>query len=264
MSALFVLLAAAAGFGAGWLARSREFRRRELAREKLFAFISHELTTPVTGIQLTVRNFLSGVFGEVADAHRPWYQMMNDQLDWAAALVADLNDLFHLEFGNRLRLDKASVALGELARESIERLRPQAERWGLKWTSEIADGLPSVDGDPYRLGRVFKSLLGHALKFSPQEGTVHLTVERGRGTPPSIRVEVRFQALESHAEDPRRIFDRFYPVDSGPRGKVLKTAGVGLNVAKEIVERHGGTLKFERDAAGPGRFIVTLPAREAA
>lgn len=258
MSLLPVGAGLAVGFGAGWGLRAWRAHRRDGERERLFAFISHELTTPVTGIQLTLRNFLSGVFGPVPEAQRPWYQMMTDQLDAAALLIADLNDLFHLEFGGRMRLEKEEVLPSDLARDAAERLRQQAERWGLRWTVDVPPGLPALEGDAHRLGRVFRNLLGHALKFSAHGGSVRLSMEAaGAG----VRATVQFDPLEAKEDEAGRVFDRFYPAQAGAHGRVLKAAGAGLSVTKEIVSRHGGSLSFERDPSGPSRFMLTLPGR---
>src|SRR5262249_37662218 len=136
--------------------------------------------------------------------------------------------------------------------------RRQAERWGVKLEEELGPGLASVQGDEPRVERLLRNLVGHAVKFSVQPGTVGI---RASSEPGLVRFEVSFVPVDPGSGEPGEVFGRYY---IARQGKTLKMSGVGFSFAGEVVSRLGGSLHAERRDGKQDRFVLTLPAKAAA
>jgi two-component system, NtrC family, sensor histidine kinase KinB len=245
------LVGMAVGACAG--AAAVEWRRRKLDREReaVFAFAAHELASPTTGVQLTIRNLLQGLFGEVSADQRRWLEVSQDQIVWLAGVAADLGDLAHIEFGRRLRVTSDSFdPMAETVR-AVESWKKLAERWGVELELESSGGGSNVRSDPARIARVITNLIGHGLRFSAPKGRVRVSVDGDGGR---ARVSVTWTPLDP-AVEPSDVLDRFCVARAG---KTLKISGVGLTVAREVVDRCGGALRAERDGK-LDRFVLALP-----
>ena len=233
-----------------------ELRRLQRIRAEFIDNLSHELRTPITTVGLLAETLArdAEAAGEAVPARmRERIRKLEVETDTISEMVTELLDLARIESGGRqLHLD--SVDLGRIATESVERLRPFAERQGIRLEVEVAPALPAVRGDAARLGQVFSNLIHNAVKFSPSESTVTVTV---RATGETVAASVADHGVGIAAADLPRIFERFYKADRS------RTAGggtgLGLAIARHIVAGHGGRLTAESEEGAGATFTLTLP-----
>jgi two-component system sensor histidine kinase BaeS len=217
----------------------------EQARRRFLADVTHELRTPLTVLRGEIEAQLDGVHAR-DDAH------LGRLLEHAGTLDRLVEDLRTLALGDagRLTLHREAVSIGVVVEDAVSAISAAATARGVTVTAAGADrrGL-ELDGDPVRLGQVITNLLTNAVRHTPQGGAVTVTV---MPDPASVTVVVADTGPGIQG-DPDRVFDRFAKAaDSGG-------SGLGLTIARQLVERHGGRLTAANDPAGGARFTVTLP-----
>jgi signal transduction histidine kinase len=228
-------------------------RLQELDRLKneFFANVSHELRTPLTLILTPVEDLL----GRAVSAElRPALLVIRRNAHRLLRLIDDLLDLARLDVGG-LRLHVAELDLNELVTRLVEVSRPAAEARGMSLELEVGPGELTVYGDPHRVEIILTNLLGNALKFTPDGGTIKLRVyEQGN----SCRVEVADTGPGIAPQELDRIFDRFYQVEGSERRR-QGGAGIGLSLARKLTELHGGQIAVASTVGVGSTFSVTLP-----
>ena len=238
----------------GELARAFNAMAAELAeverhRKDLVANVSHELRTPITALQAKLENVADGV--EPADPET--FHTMLEQVERLGRLVAQLLDLSRLE-SRTVPLDvrpfEVGVLLEHVAREA--RLHAPAD-------VELAVDAPAglvVDGDPERVHQVVVNLVENAIRHSPRPGRVTVS---SRPVDGRLRIEVADEGPGIAEQDAERVFDRFYRADAA-RSADGGGAGLGLAIARWIVDLHGGEIHVERAEPRGCRMVVELPA----
>jgi two-component system, OmpR family, sensor histidine kinase BaeS len=217
-------------------------------RRSLLADLAHELRTPLSVIQGTVEGVLDGLY----PADRRHLEPVVDETRVMARLLDDLRTLSTAEAG-ALRLDRTTVHPAELVDDAVAAFRSRADAARVVLGSRPAGDLPAVDADPVRIGEVLGNLLQNALRHTPPGGTVEVTAapaDEGRAV--SFTVEDTGSGIPP--EDLPHVFDRFVKAaDSGG-------AGLGLAIAKSLVEAHGGTISAQHRTGGGTTVRFTLPA----
>lgn len=233
-----------------------ELRRLERARRDFVANIGHELRTPLASIKLLVETLQSAIHDDPAAAEH-FLQRIDVELDGLTQLVRELLELSKIELG-QVVLDRAPVAVGPLLARAAGRLQAQAERAGLTLTVEDAAGLPPVFADAARVEQVLVNLVHNAIKFTPPGGQVTVGATR---QPDGVLIDVRDTGIGIAAEDLPRIFERFYKVDKARTGGLAREGGTGLGlaVARHLVQAHGGHLWAESTPGQGATFFFTLP-----
>lgn len=233
-----------------------ELRRLQRIRAEFIDNLSHELRTPITTVGLLAETLArdAEAAGEAVPARmRDRIRKLEVETDAISEMVTELLDLARIESGGRqLHLD--NVDLGRIATESVERLRPFAERQRIRLDVDVAPGLPAVRGDPARLGQVFSNLIHNAVKFSPPDSSVMVTV---RASGETVAASVADHGVGIAAADLPRIFERFYKAD---RSRAAGGGtGLGLAIARHIVAGHGGRLTVESEEGAGATFTMALP-----
>lgn len=219
----------------------------EARRVRLLGEFAHELRTPLT----VATGYLEGMADGIVATDAAHLTLVQDELRRVTRLGADLSSLSRAEEG-RLELSRASTRLDELATRVVERLRPQAEDAGIHLGVQAL--ATSVSVDPDRIAQVLTNLVGNALRATGPGGRIDVEC-RPEGDGAVLQVSDTGVGLT--AQELERIFERFYR--AGPVRQDGGT-GIGLTIARGIVEAHGGTLHAA--SAGPGRgatFTVRLP-----
>jgi signal transduction histidine kinase len=220
-------------------------------KSQFFANITHEFKTPLAMILSPLELLLHGEMGEVNASQRATFEMMFRSGMKLLKMVTDLLDLSKLE-ESRLRLKIGEHDLVELVRALVEHVQLLAER--KKIELKLVTALPRcpVHCDPERLERVFVNLLSNALKFTPEGGHVAVSVDDAGD---HVRVVVEDDGPGFPPSLAEKIFERFFQVDMGETRRYGGT-GIGLALAKEIVELHGGRIGARSDRGA--RFAVEL------
>jgi PAS domain S-box-containing protein len=230
-----------------------ERRAVERMKDEFVATVSHELRTPLTALRGHVELVLDGDAGPVTDLQRRFLQVATQSADRLGALINDLLDVAKIEAG-RVQLRRELVDLGAVVREVAATFRMEATRRGLAFQEELAE-LPRVVGDRDRLIQVFGNLVSNAIKYTPA-GVVGVSA---RPTYGAVEVVVHDTGVGMTPEEQRQLFTKFFR-SRDRRGHDPGGTGLGLVIAKGIVEGHGGTLAVESEPGVGTRFRVALPA----
>jgi two-component system phosphate regulon sensor histidine kinase PhoR len=229
-----------------------ELRRTEQVRREFVANVSHELRTPVAALKALVETLEDGAL-EDPIAARDFLGRMHVEVDGLAQLIEELLELSRIESG-RLPLRPQPLDIAPVVASAAERLRPQAERGGVRLVLDLPGDLPHVEADSERIQQVVVNLVHNAVKFTPPGGQVTVSAHEGDG---EVSVVVADTGTGISEEALPRLFERFYKVD---RARSSGGTGLGLAIAKHLVQGHGGRIWAE--SAGEGRgatFSFTVP-----
>ena len=217
----------------------------EEQRRRLLADVSHELRSPLSVVQGNLEALVDGVH-PADEAH---LVAILDETKVLSRLVEDLRTLSLAESG-ALTLHREAIDVGVLVREMVDSFGSQAEPAGVKIDAQVPSGLPQVDADPVRAREILTNLIANALRYTPRGGRVSV---EARATDASVAIEVRDTGAGIAPDHIGRIFDRFY------KSAESRGAGLGLAIAKQLVEAHGGEISAT-SVPGEGTDIrFTLP-----
>ena len=240
-----------AQLAASFNSMSAEVERSQRTLREFVANASHELRTPLTSIQGFSQALVDGaVAGE--DGSVEAGKIINEEAQRMRRLVEDLLYLSRVESAD-VPVTREAVDVSALLRDGMRRLEPIARQRDLRFLVE-GSALPSVPGDAAQLDRVFGNLFENAVKYTPGGGTITL---KSIATPEQVAVSVHNSGAVIPAEDLPRIFDRFYRVDKS-RARDVEGSGLGLAIAREVVERHGGSITVDSAEQRGTTFTVTL------
>jgi len=233
-----------------------QLRATERMRTDFVSNVSHELRTPLTAIKGLVETLRDGAVDDRKVRDR-FLATIEDETDRLIRLVNDLLVLSKAD-SQALKLKRQPLDVRDLIERSVHKLAPQLEEKGLLVEVSASDGPWLVLADADRIEQVLVNLLDNAIKYSPQGERITVAIDDEGPTPEMMGVAVRDQGLGIPAEDLPRVFERFYRVDRA-RSRDGGGSGLGLSIAKAIVEAHGGgiTLSSEEGQGTTVRF--TLP-----
>lgn len=231
---------------------SRVHASQQSQREFL-ANVSHELKTPLTSIQGFAQAILDGT-ADSPSAAQSAAQVITDEASRMHRLVVDLLDLARLDAGTA-DLQRARLDLAQLVENVAEKFTPLAQEAQVQLRTEI-EPLPSFVGDGDRLAQVFTNLVDNAIKHTPPGG--HVTL-RTRNFGSRVEVWVVDTGSGIPPDELSRIFERFYQLDKSRQGGDKRGVGLGLAIALEIVQAHGGTMYANSQLGEGSIFVVQLP-----
>jgi signal transduction histidine kinase len=224
----------------------------ETMRQRLIGDVSHELRTPLTAIQGSMEGLIDGVLPATPET----FEQIHQEAGRLNRLVNDLQELSRVEAGS-FQLDLRPLSLADLAKTIVIRLTRQFEAKGVQLDVSVPSELPNVRADEDRITQVLINLVGNALQYTSQGGTVSLSAER-QGN--EMVVEVRDTGMGIPAEHLPHIFDRFYRADKSRSRQQGGGSGIGLTIARHLVEAHGGRIWVESEGEGQGScFMFILP-----
>jgi two-component system, OmpR family, phosphate regulon sensor histidine kinase PhoR len=240
-----------------------DIKRFESMRSDFVANVSHELRTPLTAIRGYVETLLHTPPADPED-NRQFLEIIDRHSERLSRLTEDLLTLSDLESG-KIHLSLQLLDAGHLIQRVLEVFWDQAARKKIKLTQEVAPGLPKLTGDLDRLQQLFINLVDNAIKYTPPEGVVSLTVGQEtvhNGGAPEVEITVRDTGPGIPEKDLPRITERFYRVDKA-RSRDLGGTGLGLAIVKHIVQAHKGELSIESTQRKGTTVRVRLPAAPA-
>ena len=220
------------------------------------ANVSHELRTPLVSMEKSISLILSKATGEINKDQEQFLSIAQRNLKRLGLLINDLLDLSKLEAG-KLQLKRELTPIKKVIEESVEGLNTWAGTKGIALEKITPEGLPELNIDPNRLIQVLNNLIGNAIKFTPKEGKVTIEAKLGQ-TDREIQVSVTDTGIGIPKENLPKIFSKFYQIGERTASDIGGT-GIGLSIAKEIVELHGGRIWVESEHGHGASFIFTLP-----
>jgi PAS domain S-box-containing protein len=230
-----------------------EAEQASRAKDDFLAILSHELRTPLQAMLGWARMLRTGKLDEAAARRAAEAIERNTRLQ--TQLIEDLLDVSRIVAG-KLQLDERPVHLVPVIEAAVEAVRAEAEAKALTIETELDPSASPVWGDPARLQQVAWNLLSNAVKFTPPAGHVDIRLERADG---HARLVVRDDGQGFGADLLPHIFERFRQADSSASRR-FGGLGLGLAIARELVEMHHGRIEAASDGEGRGAtFTVTLP-----
>ncbi|HLF25583.1 MAG TPA: ATP-binding protein [Anaerolineae bacterium] len=228
-----------------------KLERTESMRRQLIGDVAHELRTPLTAIKGSMEGLIDGVLPSDAET----FQQVYREADRLQRLVADLQELSRVEAG-AYSLNRRPVPVRQLVDALVARLGRQFAEKEVVFETDLPADLPPVLADEDRIGQVLLNLGGNALQYTPAGGKVHVTAQRHGN---EVDIAVSDTGIGIPAEHLPQVFTRFYRVDKS-RSRAGGGSGIGLTIAKHLVEAHGGRIWATSPGPGQGStFTFTLP-----
>jgi len=228
-----------------------ELRSLQTMRRELVGNISHELRTPLTGIKAMIETLKEGAIDD-KQAATDFISRIDSEIDHMTQMVSELTELSRIETG-RAELRMASLNVNSLVQEIVARLNPVAERQKVTITTDLATDLAVVRGDGDRIRQVLVNLVHNAVKFNRPGGSVTISTKVDKG---SVIVSVSDTGIGISKEELPHVFERFY---KGDKARTGGGAGLGLAIAKHIVEAHGGSISAQSEEGKGSTFGFSLP-----
>ena len=227
-----------------------EMEDAEGRRRSLTADIAHELRTPTSNIQGYMEAIKDGVFQPTPET----INTIHEQSLLLSRIVDDLRLLAQVD-GGELYLQRTQTHLEELVQSCVDALRPRAEARGVALGVDVAETLPELNLDATRIAQAVGNLLDNAVTHTPEGGSVTVSAHASAD---AVEVQVADTGPGIAPEDLPRVFDRFYRADPS-RSRSTGGTGLGLTIARRLVEAHGGSIEAESVVGQGSRFIIRLP-----
>jgi NtrC-family two-component system sensor histidine kinase KinB len=235
------------------LADVTNLRKLDEMKSGMLSVVSHELKTPLTSIRMATHLLLEEKIGSLNPKQQELLTAAREDADRLYQIIENLLDMGRIESGRAL-IEMRPMRPDAMIAKAISEASAAYKDKGVMLVSEVADDTIDVMADSARISHVFSNLLGNALSHTAAGGRVKVSA-RTDGT--AVRFVVEDSGEGIPAEHLPRIFERFYRV---PGRSVAGGAGLGLAIAKDIVEAHGGTISVESRLDEGSRFSFTLPA----
>jgi signal transduction histidine kinase len=225
----------------------------EQLRRNMVADVAHELRTPLSNI----RGYLEAIHDGMIKPDAAVIRSLNEEAALLSRLVNELQELSLAEAGE-LKLVYQAEDITSLVRQAATPWQPQLTAGEISLSLELPDDLPLVNIDWQRVNQVLHNILENAVAHTPKGGTINVAAsEKGKWV--EVRVSDTGEGIP--AEDLPHIFERFYRVDKS-RARATGGSGLGLTIAKRLVEAHGGTIAVQSKLGEGSRFSFTLPIAE--
>lgn len=247
---------------------NRDLARASRHKSEFLANMSHELRTPLNAILGFAELIMDGVYGQVPDELRESIEDIHINGRHLLRLINDVLDLSKIEAG-QMRLNLGECAIQSLIDSTISATRSLAAEKGLELVSRVETGLPPALGDSKRITQVLMNLVGNAIKFTPGGGSVTVTARRVTNgelhmlnpapeTADCIEVAVADTGIGIPVEELKNIFSEFRQVDSSIT-REYGGSGLGLSIAKRLVEMHKGSIWAESQVGKGSIFYFRIP-----
>ena len=224
----------------------------ETARKQLLANLVHEIGRPLGSLRAGLQALQRGAKKDPALLDELVVGMVQE----TGRLERLLNQLAHLhdQVLGTLELDRKEIASSAWLGSTLRPFEQEAKQKGLHWHEEIPQDLPHILADPDRLGQVIGNLVNNAIKYTPSSGTVKVSA-RTMDSWMTISIQDTGPGISPAEMD--KIFEPFYRGEQG--GRIKKGLGLGLNIAKDLAEAHGGKLQVESAPGMGSTFMLLLP-----
>ena len=231
------------------------FKDLDRMKSEFIATVSHELRTPLTSLSMGIDILAKEVVGSVNQRQKDLLVAAKDDSERLRKLVKDLLDLSKLESG-KYEMKKELIDFRRLVAEAVRPLRLPFEEKQILLEIDVEDRMPAFSADPHQLIWVITNLLSNALRYTDAGGKVQLTAKKQDG---GLLVEVTDTGHGIPPEQQEAVFDKFVQIKSST-DTTPGSVGLGLAIAREVVEAHGGRIWVESQVGIGSRFSFTIPA----
>lgn len=233
-----------------------ELKEEDEVKSDFISTASHELRTPLTVINSYLEMFEDGMLGELNKNQNDKLAVMRSQTDHMIRLVEDMLDTLRLE-SRKFKIQKSPLKLEKIAKSAVEDVSKLADLKEHTMSLKTSGKLPEIEGDAQRIKQVFNNLLTNAVKYTPNKGRIEVGIKEEKK---HILVSISDTGIGIPEDEQEKIFEKFYTVGGKSLMRESERMGLGLTIAKGIVEAHGGRIWVESDGEGKGSiFYFTLP-----
>ena len=227
-----------------------DLERTEKLRRNMVADVAHELRTPLSN----VAGYLEAIRDDVVKPDKATIASLSEETDLLSRLVDDLQELALADAGE-LKLIRQSEDLTQLIEQAVKAVRVKVADKGLEMRTDLPESLPPVNIDYHRISQVLRNLLSNAIIHTASGGKITVS---SRLLDKAIQVSVTDTGEGIPAEDLPNMFERFYRVDKS-RTRPGGGSGLGLTIAKRLIEAHGGTVGVRSEFGKGSSFYFTIP-----
>ncbi len=235
--------------------QATERKQKELdgLRRDLIAWVGHDLRTPLTSIRAILEALADGFVEDAVTVQR-YLRTAQQDVRALSHLIDDLFEMSQMEAGG-LRLELLPNSISDLISDTLESFSAQAAQQNVTLRGQVEPETDPVVIDAQRIGRVLYNLVGNALRHTPPGGQIEITARREQD---ALRVEISDTGEGIRPDDLPHIFEQFYRGEKS-RNRATGGAGLGLAIARGIVEAHGGKIGVESELGKGARFSFTIP-----
>jgi len=230
-----------------------DLERTEQLRQNMVADAAHELRTPLSNI----RGYLEAICDGIKKPDTDTIRSLDEEATLLSQLVDDLQALSLAEAGE-LKLNCQAEDIIRLIKQAVAIKQTQAIVKGVSISTEVSQKLPLVNVDSRRIGQVLHNLLENAIAHTEKSGSIVVTAQKQDNW---VKISVTDTGEGIPAEDLPSIFERFYRVDKS-RARATGGSGLGLTIAKRLVEAHGGKIEAQSELGKGSCFSFTLPVSQ--
>jgi len=234
-----------------------EIRQVERMKTAFVSTVSHELRTPLTSIKGFTATLLDDPTGDLYDSETRYefYTIIDQECDRLTRLISDLLNVSRIESGRALDMQISEVSIHQVVARVVRTQQQGTTRHRL--VNEVPEDFVLIEADEDKVYQILDNLLGNAVKYSPDGGTISVSAEDEGDT---IRIDVKDPGLGIPERHRDSIFERFHMVDDDVDHKAVKGTGIGLYLVRHLARAHGGEVWLSWTEVGKGsQFSVRLP-----
>jgi PAS domain S-box-containing protein len=225
-------------------------------RSNFVSMVSHELRTPLNSVHGFIDLIVQGHMGELTEEQHTYLGYAQEGVDQLISIVEDILLMTRSDLG-QFDVKQEEVLLSSLVRQVMSGMQPQAQKASVELRQNVPSDLPLLYADPQRIKQVLNNLLANAIKFTPDDGSVTISASYNNNDD-FVTISVADTGYGIPVEDRPHIFERFYQSNHSQQSR-MGGYGLGLSIAKLIVEQHGGTINFDTSLDSGTVFYFTLP-----
>jgi len=233
-------------------------RMAEASRMKseFINIVSHQLRSPLTNLKWSIEILMSGELGEVQKKQLEYFRILTENTKRMTELVSDLLVVSRIEQG-RLLFQKSEFSLVELAKETIDRYRPYAAASNIEIKFETEPSLPKITADPSQLRLIIENLTDNAIRYTKGGGEIKIKIKEKEGR---LSFAIADNGVGIPAKDQKNLFQKFFRSANALRHQT-EGSGLGLYIAKSIIEKLGGKMGFSSQEGRGSTFWFILPIK---
>jgi signal transduction histidine kinase/DNA-binding response OmpR family regulator len=232
-------------------------RKIDEIKSEFVAVASHELRTPLAAIKNAVQLMLQGRTGEINENQAKFLLMAERNINRLTSILNNLLDLSRIESG-KIGLQFEEIDIREPIEFVLSSLKPQADGKSVQLNVEVEKDLPSVYGDRAKVEQILTNLVGNAIKFTLQGGTISVLAAPYHGDGNMVAISVRDSGIGIPEDQLEKVFEKFYQVE-GSLHRTVSGTGLGLAITKGLVEANHGKIWVESEVGKGSTFTFTLP-----
>lgn len=236
---------------------NKELRRLDEIKSEFVAVASHELRTPLATIKNSIQLLLQRKTGAINENQEKFLSLAEKNINRLTNILNSLLDLSKIESG-RMELNFEEINLKDSIEFIISSFKPQVAGKSIEIKMEIEKDLPSVYADREKIAQILMNLVGNAIKFTPEGGTITVSAKPYNGDGRMVAVSVRDSGIGIPGDQLEKVFEKFFQVEESLRRSIAGT-GLGLPITKGLVEAHRGKIWVESEIGKGSTFTFTLP-----